>query len=137
MALRQALVLLYCQARRFLHLAPAFAGRYLAEEGQKRVSLGHVSVCRRIVRVELDSLTVVVDALLQIEIIEVVVSTQVGLVRLGVRGPRGSRDLRLQDRHSKGLDDSTRKLILNLENVGQLTIVGLRPDVIAIVDANE
>src|SRR5256885_16208048 len=48
MRLRQALVFLYRQARRFFHLAPAFAGRYRTEEGQKRISLGHMSVCRRI-----------------------------------------------------------------------------------------
>jgi len=60
MALRQALVFLYCKARRFLRLAPALAGRYRAEERQKSVSLGHMGIGRRVVRVEVDSLMVVI-----------------------------------------------------------------------------
>src|SRR5260370_18526747 len=84
MALRQALVFLYGNAGCFLRLAPALPGRYRAEEGQKRVSFGHMSVSWRVVRGELDSLMGVVDAFLQIEIIEVVVCPQVVLAPLDV-----------------------------------------------------
>src|SRR6266568_491922 len=65
----EAGILLYCHCGRFLNLAPALARRKLAEKGQESIRLGHVSICGRIIRVELDSLVVILNALLQIEII--------------------------------------------------------------------
>src|SRR6266852_8518477 len=130
MALRQVLVFLYCQARRFLRLAPALAGRYRAEEGQKRVSLGHMGVGRGVVGVELDGLTIVVNALLQIETIEIGVGPQVGFVRLGVYRlhlrcwgwlgpPQLGFDL---------LGDGRRYLILQGEHVGEVAFISIGPE---------
>src|SRR2546421_11841557 len=83
-AVRQTLVFLYRQACRLLHLAPALAWRYRAKESQKKVSLRHMCVGRRVVWIELNRLIVVVDALLQIETVEIGIRPQVIVVRLRV-----------------------------------------------------
>src|SRR6266699_803749 len=138
MALRQALVFLYCQTRRFLHLAPALAGGYCAEEGQKRVSFGHMGVGRGVVRIELDGLTVVVDAFLQIEIIEVVVCPKVVLVRLDVHCLHVWRWgwLRTTQAAFDLLGDRRRYLILQGEHVGEVAFKSIGPEMPIVRGAN-
>src|SRR5712664_1492919 len=139
MALRQVLVFLYCKARRFLRLAPALARRYRAEERQKRVSLGHMGVGRGVVGVELDGLAIVVNALLQIETIEVIVCPQIVLVRRGVYRlhlrcwgwlgpPQLGFDL---------LADCRGYLILQGEHVGEVAFISIGPEMPIVRGADQ
>src|SRR6267143_5977955 len=139
LALRQALVFLYGNAGCFLRLAPAHPGRYRAEEGQKRVSFGHMSVSWRVVRVELDSLMVVVDAFLQIEIIEVVVCPQVVLVRFDVHCLHLWRRgwLRTAQSAFDLLGDGRRYLILQGEHVGEVAFIRIGPEMPIVGGADQ
>src|SRR6266446_6791719 len=139
MALRQVLVFLYCKARGFLRLAPALAGRYRAEEGQKRVSLGHMGGGRGVVWVERDGLTILVNALLQIEIIEVIVCPQIVLVRLGIywlhfwcwgwlRTSQTAFDL---------LSDIRRYFVLQGEHVAEVAFISIGPEMPIVRGANQ
>ncbi len=139
MAIRQTLVFLYCQACRLLHLAPALAWRYRAKEGQKKVSLRHVCVGGRVVRIELNRLIVVVDALPQIETVEIGIRPQIIVVRLRVylfhlryRSRLGPTQFRFDL-----LGDGRCHFILQCQHIREVAFKSIRPEVPVVGGAHQ
>ena len=139
MAVRQTLVFLYSQACRLLHLAQAFAWRYRAKERQKKVRLRHVCVGRRVVRIELNRLVVVVDALPQIETVEIGIRPQVIVVRLRVYlfHLRYQRRLGPAQFRFNLLRDGRCHFILQRQHIRELSFKSICPEVPVVGGAHQ
>ena len=91
-------------------------------------------------RIQLERLLHIRDSLLGVSMRAAIVkrtALQIQRVGLLVRRPRGFRHFSFQQRHLEGLDYGAGNLILHLEDIVQLSVVGFRPDVIAVIDSNQ
>ena len=64
-------------------------------------------------------------------------SLQVLVVGLGIRGRRGPRLALVNQRHLQRPDDCTGDVVLYLEDIVELSIIGLGPHVVAVVGAHQ
>src|SRR5713226_3070617 len=129
MRLRERFVLCECVLGSLFHSGEGDIRRQQVEEPKEVVGLCHLGIGCRIIWVKLDGLIQVIDALVQIEIIEIGTSAKIQFVRCRIYLPvvgGAYRKLRVQ-LGSDLLCTRSSDLILQNEDIAHWTLVTVRP----------
>src|SRR6202795_1130136 len=111
-------------------LFPSLIWGNCTKEAQEKVRGSHVGIGRRIVRVELNGLVVIINALLQIELIQVGVRLQISFISFWVYRLCLGERLRLRTTQPalNLFSDCRGDVILQSENVTKIPFVRFSPE---------